>query len=161
MHRKNEILSSREKRVAAAVAGDIDINGDPFAAIASQTGLDEREVLDMLRRLRERGVIRRFGAVLRHQKAGVTENALVVWAVPEKELERAGTRAAQRSEVTHCYQRTPPFLGVYSLFTMVHGRERGLVDIIGEMASELGVHDYLVLESMEEFKKASMEYFSP
>lgn len=155
------MLTENERCVASAIEGDIDIDSeaDPFAVIAKRTGLDEETVLDVIRRLRERGVIRRFGAVLRHQRAGVTENALVVWAVPAEDLERAGTLAARRPEVTHCYERTPPFQGTYRLFTMVHGHRRPLTEIIQDLASELGVSDYLVLESIEEFKKVSMEYF--
>lgn len=155
------MLTENERIVAAAIEGDIDIDGDsdPFAVVAKRTGLDEETVLDVIRRLRERGVIRRFGAVLRHQRAGITENALVVWAVPTEDIERAGTLAARRPEVSHCYERTPPFQGTYRLFTMVHGRGRPLAEIIRDLASELGVSDYLVLESVEEFKKVSMEYF--
>lgn len=155
------MLTDNERRVAAAIEGDIDIDSDPFAAIAKRTGLDEATVLDIIRRLRERGVIRRFGAVLRHQRAGITSNALVVWAVPAEDMERAGTLAARHREVSHCYERTPPFQGTYGLFTMLHGLERPLADIVRDLAAELGVNDYLVLESVEEFKKVSMEYFRP
>lgn len=161
MEKHAPMLTENERRVAAAIEGDIDIDSDvdPFAVIAKRTGLDEAAVLDVIRGLRERGVIRRFGAVLRHQRAGITENALVVWAVPAEDVERAGTLAARRPEVTHCYERTPPFQGVYRLFTMVHGHGRPLAEIIRDLASDLGVQDYLVLESIEEFKKVSMEYF--
>ena len=152
-------LTELERRIAAAIEGDIDLTDDPFVAIARRAGTDEATVCAVIRNLKERGAIRRFGAVLRHQRAGYTENALVVWAVPADRLEEAGALAARRPEVTHCYERRPPFLGGYTLFTMVHGREHPLADIIKELASDLGIEDYLVLESVEEFKKVSMEYF--
>lgn len=157
--RNRRTLTELETRIAREIEGDIACEATPFDSIARRAGTDEATVLSVIMDLKNDGIIRRFGAVLSHRRAGIRENALVIWAVPATGLERAGTLAARRSEVTHCYERTPPFLGVYTLFTMVHGGKRRLADIIGDMASELGVDDYLVLESSEEYKKASMEYF--
>lgn len=153
------ILTDREMRIATAIEGDISCDGDVFSAIARRAGTDEATVLEVIQDLKKRGIIRRFGAVLRHQRAGFTENALVVWAVPDNDLDRAGSLMARRPEITHCYERRPPFQEVYTLFTMVHGGARPLANIIKDISSELGTENYLVLKSEEEFKKASMRYF--
>jgi len=107
-----------------------------------------------------RGIIRKFGAIVRHQKAGYTQNAMVVWAVPEDQCESAGLRMASFPEITHCYQRTPAFEGRYNLFTMVHMRGDEDMDIIGKIAGSCGIDDFKVLVSEEELKKISMEYFT-
>ncbi len=154
-----KLLTERETGVATAIEGDISCEGDVFSRIARRAGTDEATVLEVIQDLKDRGIIRRFGAVLRHQRAGFTENALVVWAVPDNDLDRAGSLMARRPEITHCYERTPPFQGIYTLFTMVHGGARPLAKIIEEISSEIGTENYLVLKSVEEFKKASMRYF--
>ncbi len=159
MGENTEKLTEIEKRVAAVIETDVGDSADPFRKIAKRAGVDESTVLDIIRSFKERGVLRRFGAVIRHRRAGLTDNAMVVWAVPEEAIEHAGRLLAGRPEVTHCYERTPPFLGIYNLFTMVHGRSGSLKDIVAGLSSELDVQEFLVLESLEEFKKESMRYF--
>jgi hypothetical protein len=51
------------------------------------------------------------------------------------------------------------FLGRYSLFTMVHFREGEGAGFLEELAVQAGASGYLVLTSVEELKKTSMEYF--
>ena len=51
----------------------------PYADIAREVGTDEETVLNLLRRMKEDGSIRRFGASIKHQKTGWTHNAMVAW----------------------------------------------------------------------------------
>jgi len=118
--------------------------------------------------LKEKGIMRRFGAVLRHRDAGFSENAMVVWAVPEERCEEAGFLLASYKEITHCYERAPALEGVYNLFTMVHlsaedpeetsDKDR-MEEFVAGISSAIGIGKYKILRSLEEFKKNSMEYF--
>ncbi len=139
--------------------GDLPIEKRPFRAVASGAGMNEEAVLDAIGTLTQQGVIRKFGAILRHQRAGITRNAMVVWAVPPDRTEETGTVFASFKEITHCYERRPPFQGRYNLFTMIHAGKGALEDLIARISSKAGIEDYQVLESLEEFKKSSMEYF--
>ena len=84
---------------------------------------------------------------------------MVLWAVPPGHAEAAGKALSSFAEVTHCYERTPPFAGRYNLFTMVHFRNEDDEVLLREMATAAGIADFRVLRSLEEFKKNSMEYF--
>ncbi len=139
--------------------GDLPVEKRPFRAVASRAGTSEDSVLATLRNLMQQGHIRKFGALLRHQKAGVTRNAMVVWAVPPDRTEEAGAAFASFREITHCYERRPPFEGRYNLFTMIHAGKGPLEELIAKISGKAGIGDYQVLESLEEFKKNSMEYF--
>ena len=139
--------------------GDLPIEKRPFLAVASRAGMNEAEVLDTIGTMMQQGVIRKFGAILRHQRAGITRNAMVVWAVPPDRTEEAGSVFASFREITHCYERRPPFEGRYNLFTMIHAGKGALEDLIARISNKAGIGDYQVLESLEEFKKSSMEYF--
>ena len=152
-------LSPREADIARLIQGDIPLTGRPFQRIAEAAGLTEEEILSVIGGLRKRGIIRKFAAIVRHQKVGYTHNVMVLWAVPPAQSEAAGTALSSFEEVTHCYERTPPFAGRYNLFTMVHFKKEADEVLLGKMAAAAGVSDFRVLRSMEEFKKNSMEYF--
>jgi DNA-binding Lrp family transcriptional regulator len=152
-------LSPQEADIARLIQGDIPLIGRPFQRIAETAGLTEGEVLSLVRGLRKRGIIRKIGAIVRHQKIGYTHNVMVLWAVPPACAEAAGKALSSFAEVTHCYERTPPFAGRYNLFTMVHFRNEADEVLLREMAAAGGVADFRVLRSLEEFKKNSMEYF--
>jgi len=162
------VITDRDKRVAQEVQGNIPLDRRPFDTIGKRIGISENDVIDGLKGLKERGIMRRFGAVLRHQKAGFAENAMVVWAVPEERCEEIGSLLASYNEISHCYERTPPLEGIYNLFTMVHltggdPEETGTAELmgtfLGTISSAIGIREYRILRSLKEFKKSSMEYF--
>ncbi|HOO91517.1 MAG TPA: hypothetical protein PLA74_11895 [Syntrophales bacterium] len=163
------ILTDMDKKIIQEVQGDIPLDIKPYDSIGNRIGMQGNDVIDVLKRLQEEGIIRRFGAVLRHREAGFPENAMVVWAVPEERCEEVGSLLASYKAITHCYERTPPLEGVYNLFTMVHlaaegdeeepvGRN-GMEELIGNISSVIGIGEYKIFRSLEEFKKNSMEYF--
>ncbi|HUH66002.1 MAG TPA: hypothetical protein VLZ07_06170 [Syntrophales bacterium] len=154
------MLTEMEENISRMIQQDIAIEERPFKAIADKLGISEKEVLATIRGLMKKGVIRKFGAILRHQKAGFAYNAMVIWAVPKKDIESAGRTLASFKEVTHCYERTPPFAGKYNVFTMVHFGEDNGEKVIKKLAQETGLGDFKILTSEEEYKKSSMEYFT-
>ncbi len=153
------MANSKEEKVLAAVQADIPLVKRPFREIAEATGLEEKEILEIIAALMEKGVIRRFGGILRHQRAGFKKNALILWAVPAEKLDVAGEALSSFKEVTHCYERFPPFEGRYNLFTMIHFPREDATGFVLRLSEAAGVTDYRILESLEEFKKSSMEYF--
>jgi len=153
------MISEKEMKIAQIIQRDLPLGKRPFRDMENLTGMSEKDILEHIGDMMDRGVIRKFGAVIRHQKAGYTENAMVVWAVPEDQREAAGNILASFREITHCYERTPPFEGKYAIFTMVHFREGEGDGIIRKLSEASGVRDFKVLTSEEEYKKSSMEYF--
>ena len=104
-----------EKKVLGILQRDLPVVSRPFDEAAAMCGLSVAQLFDLLKTLKTEGVMRRFGAALRHQKAGYTRNALVVWSVGPQEIETAGRICAQAPSISHCYERRPPFLGKYDL----------------------------------------------
>jgi siroheme decarboxylase len=154
-----EKLTAAEKKVARLIQLDIPVESHPFRETGTACGISEEEVLDITRRLQQKGYIRRFAAILRHQKAGYVNNALVVWSVPPEQIESAGKTLATFSFISHCYERKPAFQNKYNLFSMLHTQNENIESIINEMAEAINNHDYLILESIQEYKKKSPEYF--
>lgn len=154
------MLTDLEKHVIAVMQGDMPVVGQPYAHIAAQVGIDEDQLLNVLNRLAERGVMRRFGATLRHQKSGFTANAMTAWQVPEERIEAVGNTMAGFKAVSHCYRRDPKPDWPYNLYTMIHAKdEAGCRQAAKKMAEETGVQTYTLLFSRRELKKTSMTYF--
>ncbi len=156
---KQTSLTEKEKEIARHLQGDLFIERRPFMTVADAVGLDEDEVILTINRLKQQGIIRKFAAIIRHQRAGYEKNAMIVWAVPADRAEAIGQIFASFGEISHCYERMPPLEGKYNLFTMVHFRRDKPEDLIQHLADCAGVSDFKVLESVEEFKKTSMAYF--
>ena len=155
------MLSDLEKKVIAAVQGDLPVCPQPYVEIALDLDIPEALLLETLIRLCKTGVIRRFGATLRHQKSGFKANAMIAWRVDEDRVDQVGELFASREEVSHCYRRNPTTEWPYNLYTMVHaGDEPACRAIARSMSKESAVADYELLFSEKELKKTSMEYFT-
>jgi siroheme decarboxylase len=154
------MLTEMERKISRLIQQDIALEMRPFKYIAEKVGASEEEVLATIRGLMTKGTIRKFGAILRHQKAGFPHNAMVIWAVSQDRIEFAGHALASFKEVTHCYERTPAFAGKYNVFTMVHFGEGNQESVIRKLSQKTGIIDFKVLTSIEEYKKSSMEYFT-
>ena len=153
------MFTEKERKIAKHIQGDISLEKRPFKRIGEETGLNEEEVIGTINDLKKKEIIRKFGAILRHQRAGIVKNAMVIWAVPEERCEAIGNILASLREITHCYERTPPFEGEYNLFAMMHFKNDNPERLIQEISLRADIKDYIVLETEEEFKKSSMEYF--
>ena len=154
------VIDDLDKKVIGLIQGDLPVDRRPFAILAEKIGMTEEEFLDRVKNLKKKGVLRRFGATLRHQKAGYGSNAMIAWLVPDERIDEVGEKLARFREVTHCYQRNPQGDWRYNLFSMVHGNNRDqCYEIAERMSQAVNISDYVLLFSETEFKKTSMEYF--
>jgi DNA-binding Lrp family transcriptional regulator len=154
------MLTDLEKRVIASIQEDIAITQKPYLKLSQTLGISEDQFLETLNDLCKRGVIRRFGATLRHQQTGYSANAMVAWKVDEERIDQVGEKMASFRQVSHCYRRNPADSWPYNLYTMVHAAdEDSCRQTAAEMASAAGVENYTLLFSKEELKKTSMVYF--
>ncbi len=160
-------LTEDEKVLARLLQGDLPDVEAPFAAIADTmreqgADVDEAWVLKHTLAWVDAGVIRRFGAAIKHHKTGFTANAMGVWdCTDEAEIERVGAIMAGFAEVSHCYQRPRRATWPHDLYTMIHGRSREECEEVAErIRVATGLPPARLLYSVREFKKASMRYFS-
>jgi siroheme decarboxylase len=144
-----------DRDLLAVLEKGLPVTREPFAAIGSQLGIPEPEVLERLDQLKRQGVIRRFRARINQRKAGIMANALVAWQVPGDRRDEAGASLAMFPGVTHCYERRPvPGRWDYSLYTVHHGSTRGDVEAEVRVCAEAaGLDEYMVIFSTEELKR--------
>ena len=154
------MLTKLEKKIIASIQGNIPVISRPYLEISKKLKISEETLLKTLKDLCDRGVIRRFGATLRHQKSGFAANAMVAWIVDEKRVEKVGEKMASFKEVSHCYRRNPTAQWPYNLYTMIHAKDEDTCrKTAGKMSSETCVENYKLLFSRRELKKTSMKYF--
>ncbi|MFO8101239.1 MAG: AsnC family transcriptional regulator [Dehalococcoidia bacterium] len=153
-------LSASERAIINELQRQLPLVERPFDGIAQNAGMDVEDFLAGCRSLKERGLMRRFGASIEQRHAGFTAGALVCWAVPEEKVDEAGMTMAGFPEVTHCYERrTCPRWPRYNMFTMVHGDSPEHIEgIISRMAAETSITEYEVLPTVREFKKERLKY---
>ncbi|MCP5368433.1 MAG: Lrp/AsnC family transcriptional regulator [Hyphomicrobiales bacterium] len=155
-------LTDRDRRLAAAIEDGLPLVERPYAEIGARAGLSEDEVIAGLARLRDLGVIKRFGVVVRHHELGYRANAMVVWDVPDDRVADLGNCFGKFDFVTLCYRRPrrlPDW--PYNLFCMVHGRARETVlEQVEFLARSCGVTDlrHEVLFSGTRFKQRGARY---
>ena len=127
-----------DRRIILASQNGLPLVDRPYAAIAGEIGIDESSVLARMKRMLDRGVIRRIGAVPNHYALGMRANGMSVWDVDDKSVSTIGKAVGELDFVSHCYRR-PRRLPVwpYNLFAMVHGRDRGEVDDKVQVIAEI------------------------
>jgi len=148
-----------------AIQDGIPLSSRPYAEIGQRLGIPEAEVISRIGRLREMGIIKRFGVVVRHHELGFRYNAMVVWDVPDDQVQAVGRCIGQFDFVNLCYRRPrrlPHWR--YNLFSMIHGRDRddvlaNIEHIIKSCRLEHIPHEALF--SKRRFKQRGARYTQP
>ncbi|MDP2895282.1 MAG: Lrp/AsnC family transcriptional regulator [bacterium] len=154
-------LSTRDKQLIVLLSGDLPETLTPYRDVALRLqGLPEEELLATIKRFKESGILRRFGAVLRHHQAGFAANAMVVYQVREEEIARTAEAIVSSPAVSHCYQRETRPGWPYNLYAMVHGRtKQQCQEVAAGIARSIGNPNYRLLFSVREYKKTSPSFF--
>lgn len=161
-HRPKSEITEREIHFIRVMQEDMPVVSTPYHAMAKQLGMGQDELFEMAARFVEEGKLRRMAAVLNHRKAGFVANAMGVWDVPPERIAEVGVQMGSFSAVSHCYQRPVYPDWPYSIFTMVHGRDKQSCDkILESLSGATGVTRYEALFSTKEYKKIRLKYFTP
>ncbi|MDS0299783.1 AsnC family transcriptional regulator [Halogeometricum sp. S1BR25-6] len=159
-------LSALDAALLVEIQDGFPLTATPYRDVAERlasAGVDAsvEDVLAAVRRLLDDGCIKRVGCVVNHVVTGFDANCMVVWDVPDDELDGRGEAVGRLPYVTLCYHRPrrPEQNWPYSLFTMIHGREAEAVDEkIDELASEYLPFDHERLYSTETLKQTGAQY---
>lgn len=156
-------ITPREVEAVRVLQRDLPIEERPFRVWEQKFGITQEALFAHAHSFLERGIMRRFSAVLRHRNAGFSANAMGVWIVPEDRLNEVGEIIAGFAACSHCYQRpTYPPEWPYNLFSMVHGKTtEDCCAVLDSMAEKTGLSGYAMLYSTKEYKKVRVKYFAP
>lgn len=152
-------MTKTQISIINALQNGLPLTEEPFQDVAREAGVSQNQLLDQIDAWKTNGTLRRFGAILRHHRAGYSANAMGVWNVPNDRAEAFGRAAARFINVTHCYQR-PRLPGYdFNLYTMIHGASADECENTAlEISNQTGITDYALLYTVAEFKKSSPVY---
>jgi len=154
-------LSVLDRRVLLAVQEGFPLSTTPYADVAERIDAPVESVLESVEKLLDGGCIKRIGCVVNHVATGFDSNCMVVWDVPDDELDERGEAVGRLPYVTLCYHRPrrPEQEWSYNLFTMIHGRETAAVnEKIDELAGEHLPFDHERLYSTATLKQTGARY---
>lgn len=153
-------MDAKTRQVLCELQDGFKLETRPFKRIANQVGCSEEEVLEIIVRNRDEGLIRRIGAAVRPALIGHTANALVVWEVSADRVDEVGAALSEMREISHCYERECPPNWPYNFFTMIHARsDEELDQLITDIFQRFSLGQHKVLRTVKELKKTSMRYF--
>ena len=156
---KKQRLSDAEKKVLAVIQAGFTDSRSPYRDMAAKAGMETEQLLNVLRKWKHQGKLRRIGAVVNHFKAGFGVSAMVVWRAEPQNVKDAGQILAAFKEVSHAYQRKTAENWPYNLYTTVHTtNSENIEQIVRKMSRACGITDYRVLLTEKELKKAAPTY---
>ena len=154
-------LSALDRRLLLEIQDGFPLSATPYRDVADAVDAPVEEVLSAVESLRADGCIKRVGCVVNHLVTGFDANCMVVWDVPDEELDDRGEAVGRLPYVTLCYHRPrrPEQGWTYNLFTMIHGRDPEAVDEkIDELAADHLSVDHERLYSTETLKQTGARY---
>ena len=154
-------LSELDAALLVEIQDGFPLTATPYRDVADAIDADVDEVVAAVDRLLGDGCIKRIGCVVNHIVTGFDANCMVVWDVPDDELDALGEAVGELPYVTLCYHRPrrPDQGWEYNLFTMIHGREADAVDgKIDELASEHLPFEHERLYSTATLKQTGARY---
>jgi DNA-binding Lrp family transcriptional regulator len=155
------LLTDRDKRLIRVLQQDLPIIDNPFDIWAAKAEVSVHALLEAAEQFRACGIMRRFSAVLRHRELGFDANAMGVWVVPPARQSAFGLKAASFSEVSHCYLRPSYPDWPYTIFTMIHTKDRErATGVLQAISAATGINNYTALYSTHEYKKVRVQYFT-
>jgi DNA-binding Lrp family transcriptional regulator len=154
--------NAAQRSLIGILQGGLPMVSEPYREIAERLGTSEVTILEQISDWQKAGIIKRFGVVVRHHELGYTANAMVVWDIPDHQVEAVGQQLAKDQAVSLCYQRPrrlPDWH--YNLFCMIHGKDRATVEAhIEQLARQ---HDLQSIPrqslfSLKRFKQRGAHY---
>ena len=155
-------LTEQDIRFIRILQEDLPLLELPFAVCAEQAEATEEELFAWAKKMEHLGYMRRFAAILHHRNAGFKANAMVVWEVPQEQVDGVGEQMALFREVSHCYRRPVYPNWPYPLFTMVHAETySACMEVVKRIEERVGQFPHKNLFSTKEYKKIRVKYFTP
>jgi DNA-binding Lrp family transcriptional regulator len=121
------MIDIRDRQLLEHIQLGLPVCSRPYLEIGRLCDMPETEVLERLARLKQQGLIKRMGVIVKHRQLGYLANAMIVWDVPDNLIKQLGRQISRFSFVTLCYQRPRQPKWPYTLYCMIHGKDKASV----------------------------------
>ncbi|MGR9014346.1 MAG: siroheme decarboxylase subunit beta [Gammaproteobacteria bacterium] len=155
------MIEPRDRQLLEHIQLGLPICPRPYAEIGRLCDMPEAEVIERLSRLKQQGLIKRMGVIVKHRQLGYRANAMIVWNVPDNLIKQLGRHISRLPFVTLCYQRPRQPEWPYNLYCMIHGKDQAtVIDQLEQLidACSLSAFDKEILFSRRCFKQRGAIY---
>jgi siroheme decarboxylase len=141
-------IDSVDRSILNRIQSDFPISTTPYAVIATDLGLTEKEVLQRVQKLKKRGIIRRIGGNFVPEKLGYV-STLCAARVPEDRIDLFSKVVNRFPGVTHNYLRD----NSYNIwFTFIAPSMEVIESSLTVISQKTGVSDIINLPATRNFK---------
>lgn len=142
------MIDETDRRILNRIQTRFPIAPRPYGVIAEDLGLTENEVISRIKRLKEKGLIRRIGGNFVPEKVGFV-STLCAARVPETAIEHFAEVVNRYPGVTHNYQRD----NTYNIwFTFIASSMAEIEENLGQIEQHTGVSPILNMPATRVFK---------
>ncbi len=120
----------------------------PFHDIAQRLNTDPVKIIDTVRSLKEKCIIRRIGSVLNY-RSRMLRAALVALKVPDKYVEDVAEHINSLGGVSHNFLREHNF----NIWFVIKRRSiEEIVETVRKICSQYRINEYIILESVKTYR---------
>ena len=141
-------MDKTDKKILNILQTRFPVVPEPFEAVGAELGISGDEVIERVMRLKEKGIIRRIGAVFNSRALGYA-STLCAARVPEEKIRAFADVVNSYPGVTHNYRRSNEY-NVW--FTFIASDPDALERALDEIREKTGVTDILSLQAVRTFK---------
>jgi DNA-binding Lrp family transcriptional regulator len=128
-------MDDRDRELLNEVQVDFPIEPHPYRVVGERVGMSEREVLERIAKLKDKGIIRRFGASINSRRVGFVSTLLAA-QVPPKAFDSFVRTVNACPGVTHNYERKHAY-NVW--FTLISPSREDKDRTVAELVEKTGV----------------------
>ncbi|MEM0374507.1 MAG: Lrp/AsnC family transcriptional regulator, partial [Sulfolobales archaeon] len=133
-----------------ALSYPLPITKNPFEKIANEFRISQEELVDLIKELKHKGVIKDYGATINGEAVGITENAMVL--LSSNNIESLCYKIAREvKEATHVVLRESNREWDYLCYFMLHGSNKSILRNVARDAAK-NAESYMMLYSLENLK---------
>jgi siroheme decarboxylase len=137
-----------DRAILNRIQSDFPVTRRPYRSIAKNLDLSEENVIDRIKRLKKKGIIRRIGGNFAPEKLGFV-STLCAAKVPKDKINDFVHAVNRYPGVTHNYLRDNPY-NIW--FTFIAQSMREIADNLETISLETGVTDILNLPATKMYK---------
>lgn len=148
------MIDKIDRDIIVHLSKDIELTKTLYKDMAKVFDISEDELINRLKKLNERGYLKRISPIIVHQKSGYDSNAMVVWKIEKDKIEYFIEMIKNIKSISHVYERQVCLRWEYNLYTMIHGINKDEVDrIINYLSNNMQNYSFKVLYTLKELKK--------
>lgn len=137
-----------DRKILSEIQSDFPISPTPYFDLGKRLGISEDKIIKRVKKLKEKGIIRRIGGSLNSRKLDFT-STLCAARVPEERIGSFVEKVNSYNGVTHNYLRNNDY-NIW--FTFIAPSPEYIENALKEISEKTGVNDILNMPAKRMFK---------